>query len=438
MAFLWQYVFHDIFFFETLLSYIPFLRCFKLRKMAWLRIPFCLAASYCFSHFVPLHLGFSTYSGWLAYSTFWYVAVAACLAVSVKICCEGSWCNAIFFGISAYAVQHIFFRIKFTYEYIYRIYSIDIFWVNCLSWWAAIALTVLGCYFLLTGRYVLEANFRVSNRKVVVVGFVLIIIAVGMNQVVASATRNYSDITPQMFAAVTILSALSCMVILDNMFSNVRNTKAEEDARIIRQLWQNDRKRYELAKQHVDAVNARYHDLKYMLRALAVSSDDDSRAEVKDILASLERGSALVKTGNDTLDVVLSEKSMQSGRLGVQFLCIADGSLLGGMNAVDIYSLFGNALDNSLESVASLTDADKKVINFRLGRFGDMARVHIENYVEQPPRMSGGIPVTTKRDKSSHGFGVKSICHIVKKYNGTVKFTVDGHIFSLDMIIPVQ
>ena len=437
MSFLREYIFHDIFFFEMLLSYIPFIRCFKLRRFAWVRVPLCLIACYCFSHFVPLQIGTSTQAGWLAYSTFWYVAVAACLCISLKICCKCTWINAIFFGISVYAVQHIFFRIKFTYEYIYRLYSIRLTWLNYLSYWLAMGLTLLGCYILLTRRYTLEPNFKVENWKVVSVGVVLIIVAVGMSQVVASSTRNYRSISPELFTAVTALSVISCMMILDNMFSNVRNKKTEEDARIIRQLWQKDRKQYELAKQHVESVNARYHDMKYMLRALAVSSPEDSKEAVNSMLSSIEEYSSVLKTGNETLDVVLSEKSMQCGRAGIRLACIADGGLLEKMNPVDIYSLFGNALDNAIESLSRVTDEDKKLINLTLNRVGDMAKLHIENYVEVQPRMSGGIPQTTKSDKLSHGFGLKSMQSIVEKYKGTLHFSVRDHIFSVYGIIPL-
>lgn len=43
--------------------------------------------------------------------------------------------------------------------------------------------------------------------------------------------------------------------------------------------------------------------------------------------------------------------------------------------------------------------------------------------------------MTTKKDSINHGFGLKSIENIVKKYNGDLKICTNNNIFELNIIL---
>ena len=44
--------------------------------------------------------------------------------------------------------------------------------------------------------------------------------------------------------------------------------------------------------------------------------------------------------------------------------------------------------------------------------------------------------MTNKSDKKNHGFGVKSMNYVVKKYGGTMTMRQDGCLVSLDILLP--
>ena len=48
-----------------------------------------------------------------------------------------------------------------------------------------------------------------------------------------------------------------------------------------------------------------------------------------------------------------------------------------------------------------------------------------------------GLPVTTKRSKDYHGFGLKSICMIVDKYKGDVSVRTENNVFNLNIVLPI-
>ena len=62
--------------------------------------------------------------------------------------------------------------------------------------------------------------------------------------------------------------------------------------------------------------------------------------------------------------------------------------------------------------------------------------IQINNYCENKIKIKNGYPVTTKADKTSHGFGLKSIRYTVDKYHGNVTFDVKKNWFELKILIP--
>lgn len=48
-----------------------------------------------------------------------------------------------------------------------------------------------------------------------------------------------------------------------------------------------------------------------------------------------------------------------------------------------------------------------------------------------------GLPLTGKKDKAYHGFGVRSIRHIAEKYKGELVVKKKGDRFVSDIMIPV-
>ena len=50
-------------------------------------------------------------------------------------------------------------------------------------------------------------------------------------------------------------------------------------------------------------------------------------------------------------------------------------------------------------------------------------------------RYENGEIVTTKKDTRNHGFGIKNIEKVVKKYNGYMEITHDNQIFTTDLLL---
>ena len=111
--------------------------------------------------------------------------------------------------------------------------------------------------------------------------------------------------------------------------------------------------------------------------------------------------------------------------------------LLGFLRIGDLTSLFGNLLDNAIEYEEKVEDVKQRFILLKISRKGHIISVHIENYCNTSVQFKDGLPLSTKGDNRYHGFGVKSICYIVKKYNGNIRFYKENDIYNADIIFPV-
>ena len=59
-------------------------------------------------------------------------------------------------------------------------------------------------------------------------------------------------------------------------------------------------------------------------------------------------------------------------------------------------------------------------------------------YCEEKISFRDGMPLTTKKDKHLHGFGMKSIQSTVRKYGGSVRAGLRDNWFEVSILIPLK
>ena len=140
----------------------------------------------------------------------------------------------------------------------------------------------------------------------------------------------------------------------------------------------------------------------------------------------------------EVLDTILTEKSLYCEGHGITLGCIVDGASLSFMPAADLYSLFGNALENAIEAVERLDDPERRSVGLTVKRAGDMVSVHVENYFDGKVEFgSEGLPLSRKGDSLNHGYGVRSMRMIVEAAGGSFTTRATGDVFHLDVLLPV-
>lgn len=145
----------------------------------------------------------------------------------------------------------------------------------------------------------------------------------------------------------------------------------------------------------------------------------------------------IVKTGNEVLDTILTEKSLICKERGITVSCVADGSQMDFINTIDLYAILGNALDNAMEAVEKFKHQEKRQIDVMIYRQQNFLVMNIINPIKGNLVYEEELPVSTKGDNRFHGFGLKSMRYIVKKYDGFLNVSEEDGCFSLKILIPI-
>ena len=103
-----------------------------------------------------------------------------------------------------------------------------------------------------------------------------------------------------------------------------------------------------------------------------------------------------------------------------------------------ICSIFGNALDNAIECEVKIPEKEKRLIHVTVSKQKQFLILRFENYCEETLQYQEGTPVTTKKEKEFHGYGLKSIQYTVNKYEGAVSVNLEDNWFELKVLIPIM
>ena len=219
--------------------------------------------------------------------------------------------------------------------------------------------------------------------------------------------------------------------------SRICELLAEKELRNIHSMLKAQYDKYRSYQTTFDLINMKYHDLKHQIEGLRAEMSEEERTKWLDSLEQeLESYSPELETGNSVLDTLIAGKMMNCRANNIKITCVADGDILDFMHVADICTVFGNALDNAIESVSLIDDPEKRLIHLSITQKRNFVLIQINNYCEGTITMKNGYPVTTKADKGNHGFGLKSIRYTVEKYHGTLTFDLKDNWFELKMLIP--
>ncbi len=237
----------------------------------------------------------------------------------------------------------------------------------------------------------------------------------------------------------SVMLQFYCITILYLQSALFKKSSMRKELEMVQLLWHQQKDQYRISRETIDLINHKCHDLKHQVQAMRAIRDDEEREQyLKEVENSVQIYNAIVHTGNEILDTLLTEKSLLCEKNGIHINCVADGTLLSFMDPVDLYTLFGNALDNAIEAVRKIGPEEERVVDIMIYERQKFIVIQIVNPVWNEVKFVDGIPLTTKARNGYHGFGMKSMKHTAEKYDGFLSAEVKNRCFYLKVMVPVQ
>lgn len=166
------------------------------------------------------------------------------------------------------------------------------------------------------------------------------------------------------------------------------------------------------------------HDMKNHLLCIKELYEQNKQKELGAYIEALNEQVTQIDQelhiGNEVADAILNEKNVKAKANGI--VIHTEGSLSGieSITPLDICTLFANALDNCLEALKGEA-VPNPFIEISIRREKRMLLISFINPVAQTQELQDGIrPVTTKKNREEHGFGLENIRITATKYKGEI------------------
>ncbi|MCD8382331.1 MAG: ATP-binding protein [Clostridiales bacterium] len=360
----------------------------------------------------------SAQSGYLS-SLFWCGLLFLLLIPLILGVCWVSLREAAYCAACAYLIEHIAYCIRLLENWVLApaevslgslLYIID-------------HIVVYVCVYVLFVRKMVQKGHCVTNA-LNSLGLTLSVLAVVLVMSVLASAYDFEVIH-------AIYALFFCTGTFYGQLRQQQKQGLEQELALQQQLWQQQKAQYEMSRDTIQLINQKCHDLKHQVEALRHINEPEYRNTVIDSLQdAVMIYDTKIETGNEILNTVLTEKSLRCQREHITLICLAEGSALTFLDTVDLYTLFGNAMDNAMEAVAALEE-ENRLIRVTVRRRSDLVLVQVENPYQGTLILEDGLPETSKGDKGWHGFGLRSIQSIAERYHGIFQISGENQVFRL-------
>ena len=366
-----------------------------------------------------------------------YLALFLLTVGAMKLCFDESFTTLLFYGIAAYATQNLAYRVYSIFELygvVQKLGSRIGFWqAYLLIWYTVYVIVALIVFALFARRMARQDAAHLCSAQVYILSVITLVVTI----LLCSWSNVYTYESNILTMIIYLFSCFCCIFILCLQSSMLQTEGLRQDLKVVKQLWEQDRKQYEISKETINIINIKCHDLRFRLQSLRTSEEEISKEELEEIENAITIYDSRISTGCEPLDIILTEKSLFCSKNEIRFTCMADGSKLSFISPSDIYSLFGNVISNAVEAVRKVEDKEYRLVTFAVRQIGDMLLVVTENYFTGSLYFQSGLPATSKEDKLNHGYGMKSIQMLMKKYGGDMSVDVKDHVFTLKLLFPL-
>ena len=178
-----------------------------------------------------------------------------------------------------------------------------------------------------------------------------------------------------------------------------------------------------------------YHDMNHHFDAIYHMLQREESDRAKDYLKSLraaepeEEYTYHAKSGINVIDAVLYEMGRKAQLKGLRYTeKISVLPYNWGIESKDLCSLLANLMTNALE-------AAEQEMFVELKKIQETLFITVENDYSVDPIVVNGKFVTSKKEKTQHGWGTQIVEQIVEKYEGSVEYIVKEGRFAAHVML---
>ena len=434
-----------LFLLELIVAEVIFTYKLKRKEHFLIKFVCCLLGIFLLTFLYPI----GDYSYNFYYTSIMFFVIFGLSFACIFILFDDSWQNLLFLSLAAYATQHFTYE---AYNFFLNVFQIDsnnaflgygqsgevtnIFNLPSVITYIFSYLDIYWLFYFLFA-YKIEKNkpLKIKSTKLLLFLLMILLVDIVFNALITyHSYESFDKLYVMLSESYNMISTLSILMI---MFGYLKERDLEVEVNVYQKLLNDQKNQYQQSKANIELLNMKCHDLKHQIHSLATSNayiNKDELLEMSNVIDIYDNG---FKTDNEALNIVLMEKEYAAREFGIHLSVIADGSSLNFLKESEVYSIFGNALDNAIEASKGVSE-NKRYISIVVSKKNKFLLIKIQNYFSNNLEFNNDLPKTTKEDKLFHGYGLKSIRYIVENHGGSLSINTENDIFKLSILFPLE
>lgn len=175
-----------------------------------------------------------------------------------------------------------------------------------------------------------------------------------------------------------------------------------------------------------------HHHLQTLKGQLEAGEVDRALAYIEQLDNQLMNVDTLLKTGNVSLDAILSAKIAQAKAENIAVTVKANVPDQLTISDLELSIIIGNLLDNAIEACRTVTG--ERFIRIFISMKGTMLYFSMLNAAGAKKKKTGSLFATHK--DGVHGFGLRRAETILEEHGGWVKYNSEDGAFTSEFLVP--
>lgn len=251
-------------------------------------------------------------------------------------------------------------------------------------------------------------------------------------------SRGQAETSPYFLAIFLLIAALNILLyILMNKMQRDNITK-EEYALVKASLEAQQSFAVETRERYSEMKTLR-HDVKHYLSTAAELISDGEPEKAKSYIENvinekINPAVVGVNTGSAVIDAVINRRLAICAEKRIEVKCLIDTQFVSD-NDIDVSILLSNLLDNAIKGCENSEDPEIELI---IRNKKSLTYITVKNSISGSVLKNNPDLKTSKPDKTVHGFGIKSINNIAKKYDGSADFNEENGKFLAEVWLNLE
>ncbi len=239
--------------------------------------------------------------------------------------------------------------------------------------------------------------------------------------------RGRAAIVELMDAAVVVVYFIFSVIYLKTLYEK---KEMEVNQALYKVMANQSRTEIESLRKSQDQAAIYRHDLRhhmnYLHSCISESNLSDALSYILEISKEIDNSKVTRYSENESVNLILSSYAIKSSEKAIHCEVNVSTVDFSKFTIPDLCSLLSNALENAIYACENIPDNKNRFIRLNMYSRNNKLCIDIRNSFDKEPVFRLDLPVSKDQ---GHGFGTKSMAHVVEKYGGLYQFSVRDGVF---------